>query len=199
MRPLVCTALLFALASPPVSADHCHGGAHDVPTTSPSAEPRTRAVSVPDVTVVDQDGRALRFHSDLVKGRVVVISFIYTTCTTVCPVIGASQLQLRRHLGDRVGRDVHLVSITLDPVNDTPRRLREWGAKFQAGGGWTLVTGAKDAVDRLLKGLGAFTPDKEAHAPFILVGNDVTGVWERTSGFTPPARLAELIDTVAQR
>ncbi|HVF45623.1 MAG TPA: SCO family protein, partial [Pyrinomonadaceae bacterium] len=112
-------------------------------------------MNIPDVELLDQDGRKVRFYSDLVKGKVVAINFIFTTCTTICPPLGATFARVQRELGERAGRDVQLISISVDPATDTPERLKAWGQKFKAGGGWTLVTGAKPQVDELLRALGA--------------------------------------------
>jgi cytochrome oxidase Cu insertion factor (SCO1/SenC/PrrC family)/ABC-type branched-subunit amino acid transport system substrate-binding protein len=150
-------------------------------------------MTVPDVELIDQDGRPVRFYTDLVAGKVVAINFIFTTCTTICPPMGANFGRLQRALGDRMGAEVSLISVSVDPLVDTPPRLKAWGAQFGAGPGWTLVTGAKSQVDDLLKALGVFTPDKLDHSPTLLVGNDRTGRWTRAHGLAAPDTLAELI------
>jgi protein SCO1/2 len=150
-------------------------------------------MTVPDVELVDQDGRAVRFYTDLVAGKMVAINFIFTTCTTICPPMGANFGRLQRALGDRFGTEVSLISVSVDPLVDTPPRLKAWGEQFGAGPGWTLVTGAKPQVDDLLKALGVFTPDKLDHSPTLLVGNDRTGRWTRAHGLASPDTLAELI------
>lgn len=154
-------------------------------------------LSIPDVPVVTQDGRHVHFYRDLVAGKTVAMNFVFTTCTTICPPMGAYFGRLQEELGDRLGRDVHLISVSVDPETDTPERMADWGARFGARDGWTLVTGEVHDVERLLKALGVFTPDAEDHAPVALVGNDAAGEWTRTSGLTRPAELAELIAGVA--
>jgi protein SCO1/2 len=154
-------------------------------------------VRVPDVAVVDADGRPLHFYSDLVEGKTVAMNFVFTTCTTICPPMGANFAKLQKLLGDRAGRDVHLISVSVDPVTDTPERMKAWGEKFGAGAGWTLVTGERDQVTTLLKALGVFTPDINDHAPVVLVGDDAQQTWTRTYGLAPPATLVEVIDQVA--
>src|SRR4030095_10984245 len=98
-------------------------------------------MSIPDVNVLDQDGNALHFYSDLIKDKTVAINFIFTNCTTICPPLAATFARLQKEMGDKVGKDVHLISISVDPLTDTPERLKAWGAKFKAGPGWTFVTG----------------------------------------------------------
>ena len=152
------------------------------------------ALTIPDVPVIDQDGRPLRFYSDLVKDHLVVMSFVFTTCTTICPPMGATFARLRQLLGDRAGRDVRLISVSIDPANDTPERLKAWAQKFGTGPGWTLVTGDPNEISRLLKALGAYTPGIGDHAPLLLLVDDARHHWTRANGFAPPAQLAELID-----
>ncbi len=154
-------------------------------------------LSIPDVEVVTQDGETVRFYSDLVEGRVVAMNFVFTTCTTICPPMGAIFGQLENRLGDRAGRDVHLISVSVDPTTDTPERLAEWAARFGREPGWTLVTGEKGTVDALLKALEVFTADFSDHAPVVLLGNDAAGEWTRAYGLAPPETLAEILDRLA--
>jgi protein SCO1/2 len=154
-------------------------------------------MSIPDVELLDQDGRVVRFYTDLVKGRTVAVNFIFTTCTTICPPLGATFARLQRELGERAGRDVRLISISVDPATDTPERLKAWGAKFHAAAGWTLVTGRKPQVDELLRALGAASASPQDHTPTVLVGNDATGQWTRAYGLARPADLVGLIDAAA--
>ena len=148
---------------------------------------------IPDARLVDQDGKAVRFYSDLVAGKTVAMHFVFTTCTTICRPLGAIFGRLRQLL-DETGRDVDLISVTVDPATDTPQRLKAWRSRFGTGPGWTLVTGAKPEIDSLLKALGAFTPDYEDHSPLLLVGNEPAGHWIRASGLASPAEIASLID-----
>jgi protein SCO1/2 len=160
---------------------------------TPEAQP-VDGLSIPDVPLVDQDGRPVHFYSDLVKGRVVAMSFIFTSCTTICPPIGANFARLQKLLA---GRDVQLISISVDPAVDNPERLKAWAGKFGAGPGWTLVTGDRDEVVRLLKALGVYTAAVSDHSPLVLLGNDAGHRWTRAYGLTAPARLAELIDQLS--
>lgn len=153
-------------------------------------------ISIPDIVLVNQHGKRVRFYSDLVKGKAVAINSIFTTCTTICPPMGANFAHLQKLMDDRVGKDVALISISVDPVTDTPERLKAWSEKFNAGPGWTLLTGLKQDVDKLLKALKVFTADKTDHAPLILIGDGTGGNWTRVHGFTPPAKLSEILDGV---
>lgn len=147
---------------------------------------------IADVPVVDQSGAAKRFYSELVKDRIVAINFIFTSCTTICPTLGANFARVQSLLGDS-GKDVSLISISIDPVNDTPARLAAWSEKLGAKPGWTLVTGERNDIDALLKSVGAFTPDKNDHGPLIVLGDDRTGRWQRMNGFAAPSKIVSAL------
>lgn len=157
----------------------------------------TSLSTIPDVEVLDQDGGKVRFYSDLIKGKVVAINFIFTTCTTICPPLGATFARVQKDLGDRAGRDVHFISVSVDPATDTPERLKAWGAKFKAGPGWTFVTGPKPQVDELLRALAASAARREDHSPTVLIGNDATGQWTRAYGLAKPSQLVKIIEDVS--
>jgi len=157
-------------------------------------------MNIPDLELVDQDGRKIHFYTDLIKGQTVAINFIFTTCTTICPPLGATFARVQRELGDKVGRDVRFISISVDPATDTPERLKAWGEKFHAGEGWTFVTGNKPQVDELLRALGASSARREDHSPTVLIGNDTRGAWTRTYGLTKSSQLVQIInDAIAGR
>lgn len=153
-------------------------------------------LQIPDVAVRDQHGRALRFHTDLVEGKVVAISFVFTSCTTICTPLGMRMAALQPLLKGR--DDVHLISVSIDPTTDTPQRLKEWSSKFTKRPGWTLVTGDKTEVDKLLKALRAYSGDPSSHSPLMLVGNDATGEWTRVNGLQPAEKILAAINTVTK-
>jgi protein SCO1/2 len=150
-------------------------------------------LKIPDVEVLDQDGKTRHFYSDLIKGKTVAINFIFTNCTTICPPLGAMFARVQRDLGDK---DVHFISISVDPLTDTPERLKSWGVKFKAGAGWTFVTGSKPEIDQLLRALGASAARREDHTPSVVVGNDAKDVWTRTYGLAKATQLVGLIENV---
>jgi protein SCO1/2 len=161
------------------------------------AQDRGTSVSettIPDVELTDQNGHKLHFYSDLVKGKVVAINTVFTTCDTICPVMGARFASLSRLLAKEDTSRVELISISVDPLVDTPARLKEWSHQFgHVGTHWVLLTGRKDDVDHLLKALEIFTPDKVEHTPVVLIGSGGTTQWSRASALSPPTRLAELM------
>ena len=156
----------------------------------------SRKMVIPDVEVLDQDGNAIHFYSDLIKNKTVAINFIFTNCTTICPPLAATFARVQKEMGDKVGKDIHFISISVDPVTDTPERLKVWGAKFKAGAGWTFVTGEKQEIDKLLNALGAAVSKREDHTPAVIIGNDAKGVWTRTYGLAKPGQLVGLIENV---
>ena len=156
-----------------------------------------KKLMIPDVEVLDQEGNALHFYRDLIKGKIVAINFIFTNCTTICPPLAATFARLQKEMGDKVGKDVHLISISVDPLTDTPERLKAWGAKFKAGPGWTFVTGEKQQMDELLNAFGAAVSRREDHTPALIIGNDAREVWTRTYGLAKINQIMSVIDNVS--
>jgi protein SCO1/2 len=134
---------------------------------------------LPNLTVVDQDGRQLTFYDDLIKDKIVVIMFIYTNCTDICPITTARMTQIEDQLGDVLGRDIFIISMTVDPVNDTPERLKAYSKAFGTGPGWTFVTGKPEDIRAINARLGERSKVLSDHRNEIVLGNDVTGEWQR--------------------
>ena len=153
-------------------------------------------LKIPDTALLNERGEKVRFYSDLIKGRTVAINTIFTTCTTICPLMGANFAKVRKLIGERP--DIQLISISIDPVADTPERLDAWRRGFgPAAPGWTLVTGDRAEVLTLLKALQVFTPDKLDHEPVVLVGGDGSREWSRASALMGAPELAKLIQSRA--
>ena len=171
---------------------------HPPASAASEANAKRAKMEIPDVAVLDQEGNKLHFYTDLIKDKTVAINFIFTNCTTICPPLAATFARVQKEMGDRVGRDVHFISISVDPLTDTPERLKAWGAKFKAGPGWTFVTGNKEQIDKLLYALGASVSRREDHSPTVIVGNDLKGVWTRTYGLARSAQLVGLIIDVIE-
>ncbi|HEX6184507.1 MAG TPA: SCO family protein [Pyrinomonadaceae bacterium] len=166
-------------------------------TTAATTPEAAEGPRIPETSVLDQDGRRLDFYKDLVKGKTVAINFIFTTCTTVCPPLTATFRRVQQLLGERAGREVSLISVSVDPTTDTPERLKAFAEKFKAGPGWTFVTGGKPEISALLRALGTATADKTDHTATVLIGNEPSGHWTRTYGLSPPATLVKVIDEAA--
>jgi len=151
---------------------------------------------IPDVELLNQEGRTVRFASDVIKDRVAVIDTVFTTCTTICPVMGVNYARLAKTLKDRLGREVVMVSVSVDPLNDTPGQLKDWSAKFYSGPGWVLLTGPKAQVDTLLKSLGLFTPERQDHQSTVLIGSAAAG-WTRASALSSANQWVKIIDNLS--
>jgi len=154
---------------------------------------------VPNVTLVREDGSPVALKQELGDGRPVVLNFIYTTCTSICPLSSQTFADLQARLG--VGREkVHLVSISIDPEQDTQARLREYAKRFGAGPQWQHYTGTLNASMAAQRAFNVYRGDKMDHAPVTLIRLTPESHWVRIEGFTTPDQLmAELHDTVAAR
>jgi protein SCO1/2 len=150
-----------------------------------------------DVPLLDQDGKRMMLVGDLVGEQIVVMNFIFTTCPSVCPMQSAIFAGLQKELGDRLGNEVKLLSLSIDPVTDVPARLAETAARYGAREGWTWLTGEKADVDRALVGLGAYSSEVESHPAMILVGDGSRGGWTRFYGFPRPADVLARVDALA--
>lgn len=152
---------------------------------------------LPDVAVVDHTGRALHFYSDLVRGRTVFVNAVYTDCEFTCPILGQAFAKLQQSLGDRLGRDVFLVSISRDPEHDTPRKLAAWRERYHAKPGWIVVTGKKKAIDELLRALTGDATGRGGHEMVTYLGHDGSGTWLRLYGAAEPEHYERVLAGVA--
>lgn len=151
-----------------------------------------------DVQLIDQDGKPRRLYTDLLKGKTVVVNAFFTTCTSVCPPMTRNLEKVQEALGERFGRDVFFISISVDPEMDTPARLKDYAQKFHAKPGWMFLTGKKENVDWALYKLGQYVEEKNDHTTGIIVGNEATGLWKKALGIAPPAELIKLVAGVAE-
>ena len=139
----------------------------------------------------------MRFYSDVLKGKTVVVNVFFTTCTTVCPPLNRNMEKIQDALGDRLGKDVFLVSITVDPVMDTPPRMKDYARRFHARAGWLFLTGKKENVDWALYKLGQYVEEKDNHSTIFIVGNEATGLWKKAFGLAKPEELFAIVKEVA--
>jgi protein SCO1 len=136
---------------------------------------------IPNVDVVTQDGKTLKFYDDLIKDKVFVISFLYTTCRDLCPLSAARLAELQEKLGDSMGKDIFLYSLSIDPETDTPDRLKEYANTFRAGPGWLFLTGKRQDIDAIRYKLGERSKTLSDHRNEILLGNGTTSEWARNN------------------
>ena len=134
---------------------------------------------VPNVPVVTQDGKTLDFYDDLIKDKIFVISFIYTSCRDICPLATARLGEARGQARRRLGRDVFFYSISIDPENDTPERLKQYADAFHAGPGWLFLTGLPEDIQMIRYKLGDRSQVLSEHRNDVVLGNGATGEWQR--------------------
>jgi protein SCO1/2 len=149
-----------------------------------------------DTILVDQNGRSHRFYSDLIAGRVVVMNIIFTGCRSSCPIIMGRLVELQDLLGPKRS-DVSILSISVDPVLDTPQALHAYADSLQAKQGWYFLTGKKDAVDTVLGRLGNRSSTPEDHTDVIVVGNDASGSWIKLTAIATTEDIAQAVAEVA--
>jgi protein SCO1/2 len=149
-------------------------------------------IELPDgMSMLNQYGDKVDLRKDVIGDKIVAINFVYTTCTTVCPVVSSIFTMVQKNFGELMGKDVVLITITVDPTRDTPHRLLKYSKNFNPGAGWSWLTGDKKTVDKTLSALGAYTPNFEDHPAMVLIGDDSNSQWYRYYGFPAP----EVIET----
>ena len=174
------------------AADHHHAAE----ATRPSPFQRSQhEYSLPEVTLRDQAGRPVPVSQLQGASEPLAVNFIFTTCTTICPVMTATFAQMRRELGPEADR-IRLVSITVDPEHDTPAVLAEYAKRFGAPSGWSFLTGSPGDVERVLRALDAWWGSKASHRPVTLLRRRGADGWVRLEGLGSGAALADQALTV---
>jgi protein SCO1 len=176
-------------AIPPPPHDHSH-------MTKGGEDSTVARDYFTDVELLNQDGEKVRFYTDVLKGKTVVVNAFFTTCTSVCPPMNRNMEKIQEAFGDRVGRDVFLVSITVDPGVDTPPRLKNYAQKFHARPGWVFLTGKKENLDWALYKLGQYVETKEDHKTIFIIGNERTGLWKKAFGMAKVDELVQVVESV---
>jgi protein SCO1/2 len=152
-----------------------------------------KAPVIPDVVVVDQDNHKLHFYRDLVQGKTVAINFIFTTCTTICPPLTANFAKVQKTMMERNEKDLHLISVSVDPEGDTPKRLKNYAEMFHAEPGWTFVTGKRADLEQIWKAFNIYLGSKQDHPAIVAIGNDSQHLWTYASGLTSASKLINVI------
>ncbi len=161
-----------------------------------AAQTKAAGTYFANLALVDQDGKRVDLYDDLMKDKVVVINTFFASCTGSCPVMSKTFQHVQEQLGDRVGRDIWLISITVDPATDTPQALKKYADQWKARPGWRFLTGTQEEVAAALKKIGQYVDDRESHRNVILVGNDRTGLWKKLFGLAKPAEVQASVDSV---
>ena len=149
-----------------------------------------------DTVLVNQNGERMRFYTDLMKDKTVIIDTFFATCQASCLPMNRNLAQIQEGLGDRLGKDAHIISISVDPGVDTPTLLKAYAKKLNARPGWYFLTGDKESVELILKKLGQFVEDKNGHTNIFLIGNDRTGLWKKAFGLAKSEELMKVVESV---
>jgi len=149
-----------------------------------------------DTVLVNQDGERMRFYTDLLKDKTVIIDTFFATCQASCLPMNRNLAQIQEGLGDRLGKDVHILSISVDPAVDTPTLLKAYAKKLNAKPGWYFLTGDKESVEFILKKLGQFVDDKNDHLNIFIIGNNRTGLWKKAFGLAKREELMKVVESV---
>jgi len=149
-----------------------------------------------DILLIDQNGEKQRFYTDLLQGKVVIINSFFGTCQGSCLPMNRNLEKVQQALGDHLGKDVRILSISVDPTVDTPASLKEYAKKLHARPGWYFLTGNKQNVDFALSKVGQFVPDKQDHLNIIIIGNERTGLWKKAFGLAQSEELVKVVESV---
>lgn len=147
------------------------------------------------LALVDQDGHAVQLY-ELMKGKTVVINSFFATCTASCPVMTHTLAALQSEFGDRLGKDLVFVSITVDPASDTPEKLKIYADSAKAQKGWYFVTGTKEQVGRALTKIGQAVESRDQHANILIIGNERTGLWKKVFALAKRSEIAAALTSV---
>lgn len=181
------------------SEDCCDTEAAETKAAAVAQELEGRNLSgIPDLTLLDQDGKEHRLVTDLIKGRRVIANFVFSTCSTVCPTLQTVFEGVQKRLGDRLGKDVVMLSITVDPDNDTVARMKAFAEDHHAKPGWYFLTGKPENVREVLYAFNAYTAKKEEHTAMFVLGNEPAGKWMYQSGFVEPSVVVRALDLLGK-
>jgi protein SCO1/2 len=191
----VCFTVLIACS---FAAAHSTSEQHPHSTASSDAGESSSSnivnLKVPDLELINQDGEKGRFVSDIIGDRLAAVTFTYTNCATACPVLDGIFKKVQQRLGEEMGKETILITLSIDPVTDIPPRLKARAEKIKAKPGWYFLTGKKQTVNRVLKALEVYSPDIFNHPPTVFVVDGKRGVWSRINGFPFTGKVVKVMD-----
>lgn len=166
--------------------------------SGPEYKRTTERYVIPDVTLVNQDGKRVKFAALVNCGKPVVVDFIYGTCTTICPVLSAGYSNFQRKRGDQ-SQDVQLVSISIDPEHDGPTVMKKYLKNYRAQPGWDFLTGTREDIDRVMKAFNAYIPNKMSHYPIMFLKGPEDEQWVRIYGLIGTSDFIKEFEQAAKR
>jgi protein SCO1/2 len=200
LNPLITVCFVFftLIAAPVLVRGQHPGPAHPspVPKSTTDKTPADAAARYfPNTELITQENQKVKFYNDLLKNKLVLINFMFTTCEGICPPMTATLAKVQQLLGDR-NKDVTMISISVDPLTDTPERLKAYATRFNAQPGWYFLTGDKPNVDLVSQKLGGYVKEKAEHNAILLVGNVRTGEWKKVYALSRPSQIAEIVNSM---
>ena len=163
---------------------------------APSAGASAAQKYFTDVELVNQNGERMRLYSDILKDRVVVINAFFGTCQGSCLPMNRNLEKVQAAFKERMGKDLYIVSISVDPTIDTPQALKEYAKKLNAAPGRLFLTGKKENVDWALYKLGQYVEQREQHTNIFIIGNERTGLWKKAFGLAQADELVKIVESV---
>jgi protein SCO1 len=160
------------------------------PTQNSGTPASAAAKYFPNLVLYTQDNKPVHFYDDMLKGKVVVLNFFFTSCTSICPPMTANLAKVQAALGEHLGKDVTMISISVDPETDKPEALKKYADRFKAQPGWYFLTGEKKNVDWVLYKLGGYVAEKNDHTSVLIIGNEATGEWMKMYALAKPSEIA---------
>jgi protein SCO1/2 len=149
-----------------------------------------------DVELINQNGERMRLYSDVLKDRVVVINAFFATCQGSCLPMNRNLEKVQAAFKERMGKDLYIISISVDPTVDTPAALKDYAKKLNAVPGRLFLTGEKAKVDLALRKLGQYVEQREQHTNIFIIGNERTGLWKKAFGLAPAEELVKIVESV---
>lgn len=165
--------------------------------TPQAARIRIQEKNFPNVPLISHEGKQVNFYDDLIKGKVVTVNFFYAKCDEICPLVSANLAKVQKILGDQVGRDIFMYSITLKPEEDNLDAIRAYRDSWHAGPGWSFFTGQSADIEKIRKGIGftypeaAIDKDKTQHIGNVRYGNEPLMLWAACPGVAHAPWIAE--------
>lgn len=197
--PLLGVAVWYTMfaGAAETPGDDCCAVEHPVGAeASGEAEARRAQVRIPDHVLLNRHGKEVRLYSDLIQGKKVIVNFIFTTCSSVCPTLQTVFEGVQDELGSRLGKDVILISISVDPGTDSPERMKAFATEFNAKDGWYFLTGEAARINEVLQAFGVWTKTKEEHSAMFVLGDEPTGRWMYQSGFVDPRHVLKQLEAL---
>lgn len=203
LMPFAGAVSAFGAAEKTRAADS--GGSRRAFSAPVSGREKVRRRYLPNVPLVTHEGKKVLFYDDLIKNRIVTVNFFFSHCDEICPLVTRNLVKVQRILGDRVGRSIHMYTVTLTPEEDTPKVLSEFREANGIKAGWTFLTGKPADIEFLRKSLG-FTyadpkvdQDKTQHIGNVRYGNEPLALWAACPGQAKPEWIAESISWVDRK